>query len=145
MNSGNTDSSLIPIHRPWHFPGKSSLFSHELSCQTPQDSRICNSISIAVRIELLQAYINTYFAAVISLEQSLLVQFYAQRYEVFARSNTADRSVEYSPFKLTALLDFHSSDFWQLDSISYDADAIALVSCAVGLAMVMLGFEAGVS
>ena len=46
---------------------------------------------------------------------------------------------------ISALLDFHSSDFWQLNPISYDTDAIALVSCAVGLAMVMLGFEAGVS
>ena len=138
MNSGNTDSSLVAIHRPWHFPGKSSLFSHELSCQTPQDSRICNSISIAVRIELLQAYVNAYFAAVISLKQTSLVQFYAQRYEVFARSIAANRSIKDSPVKFTALLDFHSSDFWQLDSISYDTNTVALISCAIGLAMVML-------
>ena len=57
----------------------------------------------------------------------------------------ADRSIGDSPVKFTALLDFHRSDFWQFDSIPYDTNAVALIPGTVGLAMVMLGFEAGVS
>ena len=49
------------------------LAAHEKgigSVKTPQDSGIGNSISITVRIEFLYAYVNAYFAAVISLEDA---------------------------------------------------------------------------
>ena len=145
MDAGNAHSLLVAVVRPWHFTREPALFPNELPCQLAQDTRIGNGIAITVGVELFQTNVDTDLPTVIAMEQIFNVLFHAQRYEIFARSRAADRSIQNSALEGTVLLDFHKADFRELEFSVYQADAVRLITRAVALAVAMLRLEARIS
>ena len=112
--------------------------------QATQYPWIVNSVTVAVRVEFLQAHVDADHSTGIPAKQGIHIHFHAQGDVVFPRRSAGHGGIQDPAVEVLGEFGFHFPNFRELDSVANDTDAIRLVSRSIGLAVDMLGLETGV-
>lgn len=135
--AGDAYASLVSISRLWHLARKPALLTFQPCPEPVEVSRIPYDMTEAIRIECADANIDANHATCVGPYKIFLILLHAERDKVLAGSNSAYRGRENPAIAVPALLDFHKTDFRQLDSLVNNTDAVLLVPRPVGLAVTM--------
>ena len=118
--------------------GKFSLLADEFLLMLAIGFGVCNAVAVAVGIELFDADIQADNASIIAMSDLILL--HAKRNIEFPACRHGNRRIENAAVKVFETFVFHKTDFRNLNSVSDNAKAIALIPRPVRL-LPMLGME----